>query len=130
MLFGIGTDIVKNSRFLNKPDSFLEELFNESEMIKIKVQVSQKRKAETAGSLFALKEAVSKSLGFSLFECGIKNIIIINTINGSTKVILSEALREKVLKNFKINDYTIYSSLSHEEDYSVAFATFEGFYEK
>lgn len=126
MLLGCGTDIVLNSRFLGKSDAFLRKLFIDSEVKKINECATLTKKAETAGSLFALKEAVSKALGFSLFDVGIKNITVKNDERGKPVVSLAEPVLARVMRFYNINDVNLLSSISHEEDYSVAFVVFEG----
>lgn len=126
MLLGCGTDIVLNSRFFGKSDAFLRKLFIDSEVKKINECATLTKKAETAGSLFALKEAVSKALGFSLFDVGIKNITVKNDERGKPVVSLAEPVLARVMRFYNISDVNLLSSISHEEDYSVAFVVFEG----
>ena len=126
MLLGCGTDIVLNSRFFCKSDAFLRKLFIDSEVKKINECATLTKKAETAGSLFALKEAVSKALGFSLFDVGIKNITVKNDERGKPVVSLAEPVLARVMRFYNISDVNLFSSISHEEDYSVAFVVFEG----
>lgn len=126
MLLGCGTDIVFNSRFQGKSDEFLSKLLNECELKKINECVSTSKRVETIGSLFALKEAVSKALGFSLFDVGIKNITVENDKKGKPLVSLNSTLLNQIKAYYKISTVNILSSISHEKDYSVAFAVFEG----
>ena len=65
MIFGIGCDLVLNSRFLNWDDKKILRFFTEKEFAESK---NLKNREEKLASKFAAKEAFSKALGISLFH--------------------------------------------------------------
>lgn len=122
MIFGIGTDIVQNSRFekwIDNP-SMLERFFNPQEII----ESSNKQKLlEHYASRFAAKEAFVKALGTGFTDFELKNIFV--THDNLGKPILN--VEGNVLNNLKLrcSNFDIHLSLSHEKDYAVAFVIIE-----
>ena len=120
-IFGVGTDIVKNSRIkkLIKNKKFINRIFTSSEIqgskkIKQKVLFFSKR--------FAAKEAFVKSLG-SGFRNGLnfKDIEILNDDNGKPFYLKTKKISTIINKIFKVKKYNLFLSISDEKDYSVAF---------
>lgn len=109
MIKGIGIDIVKNSRFENKEISFLSTLFTQSE---IKMGEERRNKSEYYSSRFAVKEAVVKALGTGFTKYSPLEI---------------EVYEECDVPKVKIKgvETSIYISLSHEKEFSVAIAILE-----
>ena len=105
--FGIGIDIVKVSRFKNKPylvnKKFYSKIFTNNE---IKYCLNFKDPYPHFAGKFALKEATIKATR--------KKILIkeIETSHGK--------FDEPIVFSSKINDFHFESSLSHEEKFAIA----------
>lgn len=104
MIYGVGVDIVKVSRFDDMSDAFLHRVFTEREREYIK-------SAQTAAGIFAAKEAVAKALGTG-FTGGIspQSIEILHEKNGRPYAVLQK------------NDVSIHISISHSATDAIAFA--------
>ena len=120
-IFGVGTDIVKNSRIkkLIKNKKFINRIFTSSE-IKDSKKINQK--ALFFSKRFAAKEAFVKSLG-----TGFANNINFKDINVSKKrsckpyLTLSNKLKNILKRKLKLKKVKIFLSLSDEREYSVAY---------
>ena len=120
-IFGVGTDIVKNSRIkkLIKNKKFINRIFTSSEIqgskkIKQKVLFFSKR--------FAAKEAFAKSLGTGFRNnLNFKDIEVLNDEIGKPYFLQSKKIDEIIKKKFKVKKYNLFLSISDEKDYSVAF---------
>ena len=110
MILGIGVDIesIKNLRISYKDRNFLRLIFTNEE---IKYCQSKKEPYISFAGRFCAKEAVIKAYNKKI---PIRNIEITNLRSGKIMV--------KV--NGKINN-KIKCSISHKEDYAIAFATIE-----
>lgn len=107
----LGIDIVEIKRIkklMDENENFLNKVFNEDEIIRIK-----KRKVpyERAAGIFAAKEAISKALGRGIGEISFKDIKV--------KYIGDVPYGEVFDKKFEL-------SISHERDYAVAVAKLMG----
>lgn len=115
-----GIDIIKNSRIKkileSKKDSFYRRVFTENEIYYI---ISKNHDYRTVSGLFAAKEAISKVLGTGIGVLGWKDMEICHLDNGKPYVKINEKLIS-LLKPLNLN--TIELSISHEDDYSIAFA--------
>ena len=115
-----GVDIVKNIRIkkiLNKNrESFYRRIFTQKEIEYIE---DKDHDYKTVAALFASKEAISKLIGCGIGQLGWKDIEIGHTELGKPYVVLNKILQAKLCLE-KINSIDI--SLSHEEEYSIAFA--------
>mgnify|MGYP000389116059 CR=1 FL=1 len=106
--FGIGIDIVKVSRFKNKPylsnKNFYKKIFSDSE---IKYCLKYKNYAPHFSGKFAVKEALIKSINekISLYE--------INTSHKNSKLVVK-------VKSSLDKKYNFIISISHENDFAVA----------
>ena len=106
--FGIGIDIIKISRFKNKPylsnKNFYKKIFFDSE---IKHCLKYKNHAPHFSGKFAVKEALIKSIGekISLRE--------INTSYKNSKPVVK-------IKNSLDKKYNFIISISHENDFAIA----------
>ena len=122
-IFGIGTDIVKISRFkklINKK-SFLQRLFDSNEINKCK---RIKNSANCFAKRFAAKEAFTKALGTGVSRgINFNEIIISNEKNGKPLIKVIKKTKEIVKKVIKKRRYKISLSLSDEDNYAVAFVT-------
>ena len=120
-IFGVGTDIVKNSRIkkLIKNKKFIKRIFTSNEIedskkIKQKVSFFSKR--------FAAKEAFAKSLGTGFAHNIIfKDINVSNKKSGKPFLTLSNNLKTILKRKLKLKKVKIFLSLSDEREYSVAY---------
>ncbi len=103
MILGVGTDIVKNDRVNLK---IAKRIFTEAEYGKY-LDINDGLKIEHVASRFAAKEAIVKATNKAF---SINNIEILNDENG---------------KPYCSNIEGIELSISHEQDYSVAFAIYQ-----
>lgn len=124
MIIANGVDIVKISRIekilLNKKDKFINKVFTQDEIEYIKYK---KYNSQTIAGLFAAKEAVSKVLGTGLGKVGLKDMEIFHDNRGKPNIVLyNEGLN--ICQRLGIDN--IHLSISHEEDYAIAFVIGEG----
>lgn len=124
MIFGVGCDITKVSRFekwvLSK--DMIKRFYNENEWISESAGIQ--RKCEFYASRFAAKEAFSKALGTGIRGFNLNEVFISKDDNekpeikvlGNAKKLLEEKCGEK---------YKIHVSLSHEKEYALAFVAIE-----
>ncbi len=123
MIIGIGTDIIEIKRIenaVNRTHEFLNRIFTSSEINYIK---SRKFNPQNIAGNFAAKEAISKALGTGISGIRWKEIEIIRKANGAPVVVLyNNALKYSDDKGIiKIN-----VSISHSQEYAIAFAIAEG----
>lgn len=111
MISGVGVDIVQNDRFNDMKEGLLKKIFTSYEL---EEAFSRASASEYLASRFAVKEAVVKALGTGFGKLGAADIEIRENESGKPFVILPDGY-----------DVTIHISLSHEKDYSVAFAVAE-----
>ena len=120
-IFGVGTDIVKNSRIkkLIKNKKFINRIFTSSEIedskkINQKVLFFSKR--------FAAKEAFVKSLGTGFaHNINFKGINVSKKRSGKPYLTLSNKLKNILKRKLKLKKVKIFLSLSDEREYSVAY---------
>ena len=120
-IFGVGTDIVKNSRIkkLIKNKKFINRIFTSSE---IKSPKKIKQKVLFFSKRFAAKEAFVKSLGTGfVHNINFKDINISKKKSGKTYLNLSNNLKNILKKKLNLNKIKIFLSLSDEREYSVAY---------
>tara|TARA_B100000700_G_C14915433_1_gene794411 strand:+ start:851 stop:1234 length:384 start_codon:yes stop_codon:yes gene_type:complete len=124
-LFGIGVDIVDNSRFkkLIKKKYILERLFSNYEILKSK---KIKNKTLYFAKRFASKEAFSKSLGTGIRNnLNFRDIVIKNDKSGKPFFFISKKVKHLIKKKFKTNNFNFLLSVSDEKNYSIAFVIFQ-----
>ena len=121
-IFGIGVDIVDNTRIKNsiKNKNFISRIFskkeiNQSKKIKNKVNYYSKR--------FAAKESLSKAIGTG-FRKGLnfKDISILNDNHGKPSYEISSKVKKLIYLKFKVRKIKISLSLADEKNYSIAFS--------
>ena len=120
-IFGVGTDIVKNSRIkkLIKNKKFINRIFTSSE---IKDSKKIKHKILFFSKRFAAKEAFAKSLGTGFtHNINFKDINISNKKSGKPYLTLSNNLKIILKRKLKLRKFKIFLSLSDEREYSVAY---------
>ena len=122
-IFGIGTDIIKTSRFkkLIKTKSLLKRLFSELEITKCS---KIKNYTNCYAKRFAAKEAFSKALGTGIAKgINFNEIVVLNNKNGKPFIRLIKKTKKNVEKRLRNKKYKISLSLSDEANYAVAFVT-------
>ena len=120
-IFGVGTDIVKNSRIkkLIKNKKFINRIFTSSE-IKDSKKINQK--VLFFSKRFAAKEAFVKSLGTGFaHNINFKDINVSKKKSGKPHLTLSNKLKDILKRKLKLNKVKIFLSLSDEREYSVAY---------
>ena len=120
-IFGVGTDIVKNSRIkkLIKNSKFINRIFTSSE---IKDSKKIKQKVLFFSKRFAAKEAFVKSLGTGFAQnISFKDINISKKKSGKPYLTLSNKLKNILKRKLKLKKIKIFLSLSDEREYSVAY---------
>lgn len=126
MIFGIGCDIAKVSRFekwaLSK--DMISRFYNESE--RISENAGLQRKCEFYASRFAAKEAFSKALGIGI--CGFNlNEVFVSKDDSEKPEIKVLGNAKKILEEKCGPKYKIHVSLSHEKEYALAYVVIELF---
>jgi holo-[acyl-carrier protein] synthase len=124
MIFGTGLDIIEIDRIKKSlakySPRFEKKIFTGKE---INYCQSQADPGKHFAARFAVKEAVSKSLGTGInHDLGFKDIEIINQASG--KPIVKMGGRGKILFE-KLNLKSIHISISHDRHYAIAHAIAE-----
>lgn len=124
MIYGTGLDIVEIKRIKNSLNKysprFEDKVFTSTE---INYCQSQADPGKHFAARFAVKEAVSKSLGTGISaSVGFKDIEVINQVSG--KPIIRMNGRGKELFE-KLNLKSIHISISHDRYYAIAHAIAE-----
>ena len=124
-LFGIGVDIVDNSRIkkMIRNKDFLNRVFSNYEILN-----STKIANKTAffAKRFAAKEAFSKSLGTGFRNnLNFRDIVIKNNKSGKPFFFITKKVKSLIKKKFKTKKFNFYLSISDEKNYSVAFVIFQ-----
>ena len=121
-IFGIGTDIVNIKRIekiLKKNgNSFKNKFFSKKE-----INYCEKKKNPSSfyAKRFAAKEAVTKAMGTGIGKgISLKNIEVINNINGKPDIILKGNVDAFLKKQIKRKKYDIYLSLSDDKPWAHA----------
>ncbi len=120
-ILGIGVDIVENSRIAKsiKKDLFIDRIFSKSEIL---IAKNIKNKKSYYSKRFAAKEAFVKSIGTGFRnDLNFKNISIVNDKHGKPSFIINEKIKKIIKKQFKINSFNFFLSISDEKKYSVAY---------
>ena len=121
-ILGIGVDIVENKRIqksiknsLFKKRIYTANELKQSNIVSNKVSYFSKR--------FAAKEALSKALGTGFrMNLNFKDIEVINDKMGKPYYVKNKKITKIIKKNFKINNFNCFLSISDEKKYSTAFA--------
>ena len=124
MIFGTGLDIIEIDRIkksLAKYSSrFENKIFTDGEINYCQLQADP---GKHFAARFAVKEAVSKSLGTGItHEVGFKDIEVVNQTSG--KPIVKMGGRGKILFE-KLDLKFIHISISHDRHYAIAHAIAE-----
>jgi holo-[acyl-carrier protein] synthase len=124
MIYGTGVDIIEIKRIQNSLTKFSprfeEKVFTDNE---IKYCQSQADPVKHFAARFAVKEAVSKSLGTGISkEVGLKDIEVVNQDSGKPLVVMN-GQGKKLFE--KLNLKCIHISISHDKHYAIAQAIAE-----
>ena len=124
MIFGTGLDIIEIDRIKKSlakhSPRFENKIFTDREINYCQSQADQ---AKHFAARFAVKEAVSKSLGTGItHDIGFKDIEVVNQSSG--KPIVKMVGRGKILFK-KMNLKSIHISISHDRHYAIAHAIAE-----
>lgn len=115
-----GVDIVNNMRIKSimdrYEDRFLNKLFTPKE---IEYILYRNKDFKTISGMFAAKEAISKIIGTGIGKLSWKDIEILRDISGRPYVNISENLR-LLMEDLNLKEIDL--SISHEEEFSIAFA--------
>ncbi|MBQ2601683.1 MAG: holo-ACP synthase [Treponema sp.] len=117
MIFGIGVDIIRISRFekwIKNPD-ILKRFFNPAEMASGETEVLTQHYA----ARFAAKEAFSKALGTGVVGFGLKDVYIQTYSNGKPELVVTGKALE-LMDGICGRGARVFVSLSHEKEYAVA----------
>ncbi|MCR4954066.1 MAG: holo-ACP synthase [Treponema sp.] len=122
MIFGIGTDITKVSRFEKwvKNPEIIERFFNPAEIMQKGTLNAQ---CEHYAARFAAKEAFSKALGTGITGFNLRDVYIVNDSSGKPELKVDNSaleLLQKLCGNCKIH-----VSLSHEKEFAIAYVIIE-----
>ena len=122
MIYGIGTDITKVSRFEKwvKNEEFIKRFFNSQEIM---VSGSISAKCEHYAARFAVKEAFSKALGTGISGFNLQDVFITNDKDGKPKIHIQNNAKN-ILEN-RCGECNVMVSLSHEKEFAIAFVVIE-----
>ena len=122
-MFGIGTDIVDIKRivkvFKDYPERFPEKVLSTDEL---NIFLTHPRQKEYLAGRFAAKEAILKALGTGLRNASWTDISVLNDEIGKPLATLKGNLL--LMANDK-NIKEIHVSISHSDEYAVAFCIIE-----
>ncbi|MGL5256047.1 MAG: holo-ACP synthase [Proteocatella sp.] len=121
-IVGVGTDILEINRIsdiLNKSDRFLYRVFTDNERTYLEKKGS---KAESVAAFWCAKEAVAKALGTGIRGFELKDIEILHDELGKPIVQLHNNAK---LFSHKLGIGNIQLSISHSDNYAVAFCVME-----
>jgi holo-[acyl-carrier protein] synthase len=120
-IVGIGVDIIENKRIKNslKNLKFKKRIYSTKELAQSSLS---KNKVGFFSKRFAAKEAFAKALGTGFRDnLNFKDIEIMNDKKGKPYYLKSKKISKIIHKNFNINKYNCFLSISDEKDYSTAF---------
>ena len=120
-ILGIGVDIIQNNRIKNsiKNHKFRDRIYSKNEL---ELSVSSKNKIGYFSKRFAAKEAFAKALGTGFRNnLNFKDIEIMNDKFGKPYYSKTKKIRQLIRKEFKVNNFNCFLSISDEKEYSTAF---------
>lgn len=123
MIFGVGTDIVKVSRF----EKWVEEPFMIDRFFNEKEKSDSSNKSFLCNHYakrFAAKEAFSKALGTGLSGFELKDVWVENNSLGKPELKFG-ATAQKKIDAIIGKDVKIHITLSDEKEYAIAFVIIE-----
>ena len=124
MIVGTGIDIVKNSRIKNLIEKygerFLKKIYTGAEISYCQQKLNS---APSFAARFAAKEAVLKALGTGMRKNSWQDIEIVKNELGKPEVNLTAKTKKKA-EELEVS--SIFLSISHEKEYSIAQIVMEG----
>ena len=122
MIFGIGTDITKVSRFEKwvKNPEIIERFFNPAEFMHNGTLTAR---CEHYAVRFAAKEAFSKALGTGITGFNLRDVYIENDSSGKPELKFENSATK--LLNEKCGNCKVHVSLSHEKEFAIAYVIIE-----
>ena len=120
-ILGIGVDIIENKRIKNsiKHHRFKERIYSSKELI---LSTLSKDKIGYFSKRFAAKEAFAKALGTGFRNnLNFKDIEIINDKLGKPYYSKTKKISQIIRKEFKVQNFNCFLSISDEKEYSTAF---------
>ena len=124
-IYGIGTDIIKNSRIKNsiKKKNFINRVFVKNEVLESR---NKKDKLLFFSKRFAAKEALVKALGTGFrHNISFQDISVLNNKKGKPYFLISNNIRKIIKNKLKINRFKIFLSMSDEKNYSIAYVVIQ-----
>tara|TARA_Y100000590_G_C15291242_1_gene852597 strand:+ start:46 stop:432 length:387 start_codon:yes stop_codon:yes gene_type:complete len=120
-VIGNGVDIVENKRIGKsiKNYKFLKRIYSNYEINQSK---KVNNKASFFAKRFAAKEAFVKALGTGFRDdINFNDINVKNNVFGKPNIYLSNKIKKKIRKKFKLKQFSIFLSLSDENKHSIAY---------
>jgi holo-[acyl-carrier protein] synthase len=124
-ILGVGVDLIENSRIKKSvlKKSFINRIYSKQE---IKLAQNKVNKTTYFAKRFAAKEAFAKSLGTGFINnLNFKDITIVNNKLGKPYFLINDKIKKLIKKQFKINNFNFFLSISDEKKYSIAFVVFQ-----
>ena len=122
-IVGIGTDLIKISRFVQMTPQFMARVFTDGERDYLRGKTGEGLASSAAG-LFAAKEAVAKALGTGFRGFWPCDVEIWHDGHGAPRVRL-HGNAAKIAKKLTKKRPHIHVSISHTNDDAVAFAVIQ-----
>ncbi len=124
MIYGIGTDIAKVSRFEKwvRDDDLLSRFFADAE----RCAASPRNIASASQHYavrFAAKEAFAKALGTGFAGLSLKDMWVVNDESGNPSLAFGEDTRRILAE--RVGPCAVHLSLSHEKEFATAFVVIE-----
>lgn len=126
MIFGVGIDIAKVSRFERwiSNENLIDRYFAEGEKFSFGKTGSSAIACRHYASRFAAKEAFVKALGTGFADFELKDFQVCKTSAGKPFFKIGEKTQKKIAE--RIGEKTaVHLSISHEKEYAVAFVVIE-----
>jgi len=120
-ILGIGVDIIENKRIKSsiRNHKFKDRIYSPKEL---KQSFLSKDKVKYFSKRFAAKEAFAKALGTGFRNnLNFKDIEIINDKLGKPYYAKTKKITKLIKKEFKVNSFNCFLSISDENNYSTAF---------
>ena len=124
-ILGVGVDLIENSRIKKSvlKKSFINRIYSKQE---IKLAQNKVNKTTYFAKRFAAKEAFAKSLGTGFINnLNFKDITIVNNKLCKPYFLINDKIKKLIKKQFKINNFNFFLSISDEKKYSIAFVVFQ-----
>ena len=130
MIYGIGTDIAKVSRFEKwvRNNELINRFFNDCEIIRLEDKNKLEKRiqflSEHYAARFAAKEAFAKALGTGFVGLELSDFGIKKDDNGRPEFFFGQKTADIITKLCGKNA-KVQVSISHEKEFAVSFVTIE-----